>query len=207
MSSNAATSPAPRRRIWPWVVGLCLAPWALIAIIVASYVTLDSDLTVLRRQVMRATNSTWHTKVQCSVGRLTIGAVRAGLMFVPDREVEDARMALAAVKSASVGVYERKSEAGEWSREQLFLDTDNVMRSRGWTRLIGVAERKGEAVLVYVPEDLDDDEAIDLCVAVVNDKELVVASTTISPDQLSALVAKHAPEEFRKIASRQRAKL
>lgn len=207
MNTPATPSSAPRRRIWPWVLAICLAPWALIAVVVASYLTLDSDVAVLRRQVMRATNADWNTKVQCSVGRITIGAIRAGLVFVPQPEVADARLALSSVKSVSVGVYERQSAGADWSREQLFLDTDNVMRARGWTRLVGVAEHKGEAVLVYVPEDLDDDDQIELCVAVVNGKELVVASTTIEPEALSELVAKHTPEEVRRLASRHRAKL
>lgn len=208
---NPANSPVPsaprRRRIWPWVLGLCLAPWALIAVVVASYVTLDRDVAVLRREVMHATGADWHTKVQCSVGRVTIGAVRAGLVFVPKPEIDDARLALAAVKHVSVGVYERGEGKLVLSREQLFSDTDRVMQQRGWTRLVGVAEHHDEAVLVYVPEDFDDDEPVDICLAVVNDRELVVCSTTLDADSLSELVAKHTPEQIRKIASRHRAKL
>lgn len=196
-----------RRRIWPWVLVICLAPWALIAVAVASYLSLDSDAAVLRRQVMSATHTSWDTKVQCSVGRLTIGAVRTGLVFVPKAEIADARLALAAVKHASVGVYERKPGNVEWSRQQLLVETDRVMQKRGWTRLAGITERDQQAVLIYMPEDFDDGDEVDLCVAVVNDRELVVVSTTIAPDALTELVAKHAPEDFKQLAKRHRAKV
>lgn len=194
---------APRRRIWPWVLGLCLAPFAILGVAVASYVTLDRDASVLRRHVMKATNADWQTKVQCSVGRITIGAVRSGLFFVRKPEVDDARLALAAVKHASVGVYQLRHRDADWSREQLFVETDRAMADRGWMRLVGVSERDGaEAVLVYAPEDIEDDEPIDICVAVVNGRELVIVSTTIDPTTLGELVQRHLPDDVRKIAAR-----
>lgn len=203
-TSQAPVSPVPRRRrIWPWVLGLCLTPFVVLTIMVASYVTLDSDAAALRRHVMTATNADWHTKVQCSVGRFTIGAVRGGLLFVRQPEVADARLALAAVKHASVGVYTRTSDGDRWSRERLFVETDRAMQKRGWTRLVGVSGRAGaEAVLVYVSDDLDEGDPIDLCIAVVNDRELVIASTTIDPETLGELVERHTPEHVRKIVAR-----
>lgn len=197
------TPAAPRRRLWPWVLGICLAPFAIMAVAVASYITLDSDAAALRRHVMKATNADWHTKVQCSVGRITLGAVRGGLLFVNKPEVADARLALAAVKHASVGVYERRQQNGAWSREQLFVDTDLAMKKRGWTRLVGVSDRaEAEAVLIYTPDDLDAGDPIDICVAVVNNRELVVVSTTVDPDTLAELVERHTPEQIKRIASR-----
>jgi hypothetical protein len=207
MNTPASQSPipssAPRRRIWPWVLGLCLAPFVILGVAVASYVTLDSDASVLRRHVMKATHADWNTKVQCSVGRITISALRSGLFFVRKPEIADARLALAAVKHASVGVYELRRGGGDWSREQLFIETDRAMQERGWTRLGGVSDRDGaEAVLVYTPEDIDDDDPIDICVAVVNDRELVIASTTVDPSTLGELVERHTPDHIKKIAMR-----
>jgi len=204
MNPTTPQTPAtPRRRIWPWVLGICLAPFVIMAVAVASYITLDSDAAALRRNVMKATNADWHTKVQCSVGRITLGAVRGGLLFVNKPEVADARLALAAVKHASVGVYERRQQNGAWSREQLFVDTDLAMKKRGWTRLVGVSDRdKAEAVLIYAPDDLDAGDPIDICVAVVNNRELVVVSTTVDPDTIAELVQRHTPEQIKKIASR-----
>ena len=178
-------------------LGLCLAPWLALAVVVCSYLTLDRDVAVLRQHVMDATDAGWSTRVQMSVGRTTLGAIGAGLGFVHhsggrhDFDIADARLALSAVRSASVGVYERTSGTAEVSRGQLFVDTDHAMEKRGWTRLVGVADRK-DTVLVYVPQNLDTDGPVDICVAVLSGKELVVTSTSLEPSALADLIAKHA---------------
>ncbi|MDB6164889.1 MAG: hypothetical protein JWQ83_29 [Lacunisphaera sp.] len=197
MNASAST-PAPRRRIWRWVligVGLCLAPWLALAVVVASYLTLDRDVAVLRQHVMAATGASWCTKVQMSVGRTTLGAVGAGLDFVHHRDMADARLALSAVHSASVGVYERTSGTANVSRGQLFNETDRAMEARGWTRLVGVSDRK-DTVLIYVPQDMEGDGPIDICMAVLSGKELVVTSTSVDASALAELVAKHAGEDM-----------
>jgi hypothetical protein len=204
MNPTPSVPAAPRRRIWPWVVGICLAPFVLLAVAVASFLTLDSDAAVLRRHVMSATHADWHTKVQCSVGGITLGALRSGLLFVRKPEVADARLALASIKRASVGVYELRSHSGEWSREGLFGETDRAMQARGWSRLVGVCEGEGKSVLVYASTDTDEDEPIDLCIAVVDGRELVVVSTSVDPATLGELVQKHTPDDFKKLASHHR---
>jgi hypothetical protein len=195
----APQSSSPRRPVWRWVllgVGICLAPFVLLAMVAASYLTLDRDVAVLRRHVMDATDAGWDTKVQMSVGRFTLGAIGQGLRFVQHEDIADARLALRAVKHASVGVYERGAGGAHWSREQLFTETDEAMRKRGWTRMVGVADKK-ETVLVYIPTDMKDDGPVDICLAVVSGKELVVVSTTVDPEALGALVAKHAGDDLK----------
>lgn len=197
MNPAPSATPAPRRHVWRWVLlgaGLCLAPFVFLAVAVVSYVTLDRDVRVLRNHVMEATDADWNTKVQMSVGRLTLGAIGQGLRFVDHKDMADARMALHAVKHASVGVYERRSGGNDWSREQLFVETDRAMQKRGWTRMVGVAEKK-ETVLVYVQDDLDEDEPFEICVAVVNGKEMVVCSTTIDAEALGDLIARHTGDD------------
>jgi hypothetical protein len=112
--------------------------------------------------------------------------------------VADVRQALAAVRHASVGVYEHKAGTAGWSRQQLFTNTDRIMAKRGWTRLVGVAEDHGDTVLVYVPLAMDADGPVKLCVAVVNDKELVVVSTSVDASKLVELAARHAPDEVKR---------
>ncbi|SDS56755.1 hypothetical protein [Opitutus sp. GAS368] len=186
-------APAPRRPVWRWVllgVGICLAPFLVLGAVALSYLTLDSDVRVLRQHLMAATDASWHTKVQMSLGRATLGAIGQGLRFVHAKDVADARLALRAVQHASVGVYERTSGGTDWSRERLFTETDRAMQKRGWSRLVGVVDQK-ETVLVYVQNDLADDEPVEICVAVVKDKEMVVASTTVDATALGELVAQH----------------
>ena len=198
MNPTPQTS-APRRHIWRWVLigaGICLTPFVLLGLVVASFLTLDRDAAVLCKQVMAATNAGWHTKVQLSIGGVTLGAVRTGLLLAHGKDIADARLALAAVRHASVGVYEREGGAADWSREQLFVETDRTMAKRGWARLVGVADHK-DTVLVYAPESFTEDGPVNLCVAVVNGKELVVVSTSVDATKLGELAAKHAPGDVR----------
>ena len=119
-----------------------------------------------------------------------------GLWFAHGPQVQEARLALAAVQQASVGVYERKAGTASWSREQLFINTDRAMQKRGWTRLVGVADQQN-TVLVYVPQDVSPDQSVDLCVAVVNGRQLVVVSTSVDAAKLAELAAKHKPDGVR----------
>lgn len=199
MNAQSAPVPAPaprRRRIWPWVVGVLVAPWLFIAIAVASYITLDRDAAALRRHVMAATHADWNTKIQVSVGSLTLGAIRSGMWFARGEDIEAARLALRSVNHASVGVYELASKEIKVSPTQMLADTDRAMRDRGWTRLIGVQDNN-ENVLIYTEDDASPDGPLSLCLAVVNGKELVVVSTAIDPDALQELIALKGPQDFR----------
>jgi len=188
---------APRRRLWPWVLGFCLAPFVVLGLAAASYLTLDRDAAALRKQVMAASQADWDTKVQFSVGRATLGAVRTGLWFADAEHIDEARLALGAVRHASVGVYELASSQVKVSREEMILATDRTMKQRGWSRLVGVVEAK-ETVLVYVSDEADEDAPLDVCLAVVDGRDLVVVSTSLSGDALEQLIRKTAGPEIRK---------
>ena len=94
-----------------------------------------------------------------------------------------------------MGVYERNDGDRSVSAEKLFGQTDKLMRARGWTRLVGVAQGK-QNVLVYT-SDRDHGDKVDLCLAVVDGKELVVVSTRVDAAELVKLVEKHAPGDFK----------
>ncbi len=190
MSSSVPASPAPvpaRRRIWPWVLAVVCAPFLFLAVAAYGFVTLNQDAAVLRTHVMRATNANWDTKVQVSVGRMSFALVRSCLAFVKHDKIDEARLALASVRSASVGVYQLHDRSAEWSRAAVLNAADAVMARRGWTRMVGVAG-KGDTVMVYVPEDTDELEKI--CVAVVNNREMVVVSAELKPAALVQLLEK-----------------
>ena len=128
---NSAVSIVGRpHRILRWAligVGLCLAPIAVLTLVVASDLSLERDAVVLRREVMAATGTQWHSKVQVSVGRATLNAVNFGLGFVRDNRAADARSALTAVRRASVGVYDRPVGDLSVRREKLLRNTDQAM--------------------------------------------------------------------------------
>lgn len=188
MNTPAPVAATPkRRRLWPWVVGVVLTPFLFLGFAILSFVTLNSEAATLRGHVMAATHADWNTRVQISVGRLTLGTLRTCLAFVPDIDA-DARLAFSTVRHASVGVYELADETINWSREELFVDTDKAMHRRGWSRLVGVAEQKN-TVLVYVADDADlGGSSVDICLAVVDGRDLIVASASIDGESLMKLV-------------------
>ncbi len=182
------TSPRRRRR-WPWVLAFLLSPVVLLAVMAVSFLTLSREAAVLRDGAMAASDHAWNTKVQVSVGRLALGCLRFGLRLVPEEKLGEARAALEAVKSVSVGVYQPVAAGTQGSRETLFNQTDREMAARGWMRLAGVAEPR-ENVLVYVPTEGDDLRAV--CVAVLTRRELVVVAAQLDAAAVVEFVARHA---------------
>jgi len=183
---------AARKSVWRWVLlglGICLAPIVILALVAASYLTLDRDAAALRKQVMAASATDWQTKVQLHVGSLSLAMIRSGLVFVHNKDIAEAKLALAAVQKVSVGVYERAVGSQTWNREQLFAATDKTMQHRGWMRLVGVADND-ETVLIYVSKNVALDEPINLCLAVVSKEQLVVVSTQIDAAKLAELLEK-----------------
>lgn len=197
---NASDSPAPVRRRWSLLrwIGLCflvaLVPVVILVVAALSFVTLDRDAATLRQEVVAASNAKWKTKVQVSAGWATLAAARTVLRFVDHEHRNEARDALAAVRRASVGVYERAGRAGDASPERLFAHVDRAMGERRWTRLVGVDDERS-IVLVYTTEAKVDDEDIGVCVAVVNDDQLVVLSTSLRQKALLKLIERHVPRD------------
>ena len=197
-STFPATAAPRRRRIWPWIVGLTVAPFILLLLVALSYITLDSDAAALRRQVMHASGAHWETKVQVSIGSVTLGAVRTLLYFIHENGVAEARDALHAIQSTSIGVYELPavSPLPEFARAELFESADRVMADRGWTRMVGVADHK-DTVLLYVPSNLGNSEEVEICLAVVSGRELVVNTTRLVPSELMNFVSKHSADSLK----------
>lgn len=187
-ASAAAAAPAPRRRrrVWPWVVALLLLPFVVLGGAAVSLLTLGREVAVLRREVMRATGSEWRPRVQLSAGAVVLGGARAGLHFVQRPGVAEARRVLAAVRRVSVGVYERTAEAAAGPRGD-FTAALATMKGRGWTPLVSV-QHADESVLVFVTEDgLATGGPLELCLAVVAGRELVVVGLRADPDRLADL--------------------
>ena len=180
-----ATAPRARHRYWPWILGFLLTPPVVLGLMVWSTVHLNRDATALRQELMLATGADWNTKVQLSAGPLLLSAVRAGVGCIHDLPPE-ARAALGAVRSASVGVYERRHSAGLVSRNHLLAAADRLMSGRGWIRIVGVADG-GDTVMIYLPAGVENSMPSSVCLAVCNNRELVIVAARVEPDALAAL--------------------
>ncbi|MCF7686761.1 MAG: DUF4252 domain-containing protein [Cephaloticoccus sp.] len=188
---NSSTPPVlRRRRIWPWVVAaIVLTPVVVLAVTAYSYIHLERDADRLRHQVMKHHQADWQTRVQLSVGSATLASLRGCLQLVPHKDIAEVRQALAAVRQASVGVYEIPARQSRVTRASFLVDTDRAMATDGWVRIVGVVDGD-EKVMIYVPEDSDEPERF--CLAVVTDEELVVVSATVDPEALASLIEHHA---------------
>ena len=177
-----------RHRVWPWILAILIAICLLPVVIVATHIGLSREARVLRDELKTATGSTWSTRVQFSSGPLLIPAARAVVKFC--NVDDDARCALAAVSSASVGVYEI-DEAGESPGLGGGLASLDARMSRnGWERLVTVIDDK-ENVVVYTKAGSNWDSKMRVCVGVVTGRELVVVSATVRPGALMPLIDKH----------------
>ena len=157
---------------------------------VASFFLLDSNASMIRRQVMSASGRDWDTKVQVSVRPVAMAMTRLALRFVPEVP-DEAHLALQAVRSASVGVYELpRGERAEFTGAWL-ADADARMANRGFTRLVRVNQSK-ESVAVYIPENCDEGDLLKLCVAVCTGQELIVVSAETALEPLLELIEREA---------------
>ena len=189
-------STVKRRRLWPWILGLCLAPLLVLGVMVASFVTLDRDAAVLRREVMSATHSSWNTKIQLSIGHVSLTAIRTIVAFVPKMD-DRAKLALRAIHGASVGIYDLKGSAGTMEISRLLREADVAMARRGYARMVAVRDH-GETVLLYAPAEISSEADVDLCIAVVNGPQLVVVSTNVDAMLLADLARQQAGPEIKR---------
>ncbi len=184
------------RRLARWMIIaflVMITPVVVVGVGVVSLFGLSGDAAFLKREVMAASDAKWNTKVQVSAGWCVLTAARTIMSFVDHEHRDEARLALAAVRRASVGVYERIGRAGELSTERLIAEIDQKMRKRGWNRLVGVVERD-ETVLVYTSDDLDAGDQMELCVAVLDGDDLVVVSTKVDAGKLIELAETKMPK-------------
>lgn len=181
------TTPAKprRRRIWPWIVAGCLAPWFLLAAAAWSIITPVRELAILRDGIVNKQTGEWRTQVQLDVGAGSLALVRTVLHFIQHEDIDKARAALAAVRRASVGVYSR-IDGTDGDAVQFIHAAESDLESRGWTKVVKVVE-PGNMVLVYHHESPG--RAGEFCVAVVEKEECVLAYAKITANELGELIS------------------
>jgi hypothetical protein len=189
-SSMRTQEPQRPSRRWRWVfagAALCIVS---IALGVYQLITLSSDATALRDELASAVSQPMRTRVQVSVGPMLCSLVRMGSLCI-DRIPDEARLAMRAVRRASVGVYDLHGDVRTKGRARLIAAADEKMEKRGWTRVVGVND-PGNLVLVYVPQRESSGSTERACVAVCNDEHLVVVSGTLAIEPLVQIAQRHA---------------
>ena len=175
----------PRRRIWPWIVAGCLAPWLLLVVAAWSIVTPVRELAVLRDQLVVKETGDWRTQVQLDVGAGSLTLARTVLRFVQHEDIDKARAVLAAVRRASVGVYLRNAESAH-EVPGLVGAADSRLESRGWTKVVKVVE-PDTTVLVY--HQGSSGRTGEFCIAVIEPETCVLVYAKLAASDLGELVS------------------
>ena len=155
---------------------------------VASVFRLRSDTRALRDVALESLGGTCEKKIALHVGGLTTALARAASSFfaIPP----EARAALEAVRRADVGVYKVQRHQSPAVRATILAAADQAMQTRGWTRVVGVLEKR-DLVAVYLPSGSFSSQRMKCCVLVLDNPNLVIASAQGNAEPLLELVRAH----------------
>jgi len=196
----------PAKRQWLWlilvIILLPLIPLGGLALGVASYFRLSSDTRALRNELTRASGTEWRKQIGLNIGDTTLGMARGTLWFIKgiDRDVQ---MALRAVHGVEVGIYELDSASKAPDPAAMLNAADKAMNNRGWERVVGVLDN-GQMVCVFVPAKISSANQMKCCVAVLEDRKLIVVSAKADPRPLVELARNKSdwPAKFPALAKR-----
>ena len=181
-----SAAPPRRRRRWPWILAILLTPVVGAGWFAWSLFHLNAEARLLRDELAAATGGGWHAKVQLHASPVLLLAARAVVSRV-DQVPPEARQALAAVRSACVGVYERTGDPEPHNGAAAWAEIDAKMARRGWARVVEVIDAR-EQVLVYLPAGRTSARPSHICLAVHDGRELVIVAGTFDPDAVTELV-------------------
>jgi hypothetical protein len=153
---------------------------------VGSMFLLVKEAADLRGSVTKSMDMAMQTKVQFSVGPTIIGLGKVAISFVDDVPPE-AKMAISAMRNASVGVYELDRMPSADQRIALWEATGQSLESEGWTRIVSFNENH-QSVMVFMPNAARDTDELEVCVIVCDGRELVIVSATADSKPLVELV-------------------
>lgn len=171
----------PRRRRSPLLAVLAIGAGVgvftlgLLILGLTSYLRVGRDVKALRDSLRASAAVRWDKKIEVNVGAFTLGVARACLSFADSDLDREARKALGALRAAEVGVYHLRDRRRRLDNAALLSAADEAMAARGWERLVGVSERR-DLVAIYVPRDARSERDIKACMAIVNNREVVVAA-------------------------------
>jgi hypothetical protein len=161
------------------VILICLPVFCVIGVM--GYFRLSSETKALRQAVMGARTGDWEKQFGVNVGGLTLDLVRAGSSFF--KLPREARAALDALRGADVGVYQLRSARLALDPPAILPAADRAMKERGWERVVGVLDGQ-TLVAIYVPRKGLSAGRIRCCLAVLDDRQLVVVSARGNLDPL-----------------------
>ncbi len=193
MPTTAASVPSRSRgRTFLKVIAIGSLVWVIaIAMLALEVGTLSRNADVLRKEMLAALDTPARREIQITVGPGALAAARLVVRWLDAVPVE-ARDALNAVRTASVGVYRLAGEASPTAREKMFAAADRALGRRGFFRVIGVNDAH-QTVVIYSPQTDDDSSTQHICLAVCEAHQLVIVEGAINGDRLAGFAAQLRP--------------
>lgn len=180
-----------RRSRWRLFLEICAGAavvWLIALTMLAGEVFfLDRDAGKLRREIVRALDVSADRQVQVAVGPGVLSATRTLLHFIPEAPAEAAD-ALGGVVHASVGVYQLRAGEHPFDARAVFEAADRALQPRGWTRVVGV-HQTGKLVVLYAPTETDLTDQPEICLAVIDGRQLVIVQGQIDGPKLAGLAS------------------
>ncbi len=186
--------PKPRSRFRPlhWFLIVGAAGLLVMTFKVAGIFFVSDEARDLQIAFADATHADADAHIQISVGPGLMSVARLVPMFIDDMPAE-ARHAIAALQEASVGIYRLEHNHAKSDRAALMAAADHRLGSRGWSRIVTVADGR-DTVLIYTPADWQDPDEVEVCVAVSDGSELVVVSAKAKTAPLLEIMKQHLPD-------------
>lgn len=182
LASSVPPSPLPfpiqrkaasKSRRWRWVALVFLAMAVLGAWVVYQSFRSGGETRLIRQAILDTDPGGWSRQVEFGIGRLPVAAAQMVLGFVPMDPA--ARTAVESLRRADVAIYERQSGAGKGDNAALALKAREALARRGWEPVVAVGEAH-EAVLILMPASETTLRRFQVCVMVLDDERLVIAS-------------------------------
>lgn len=165
--------PKTRKRGWHWVVLALLAMSVLGAWAVYESFRSGGETRLVRQAILATDPGGWSRQVEFGIGRLPVAAIQMVLGYVPMDPA--ARTAIESLRRADVAIYERQPGAKKGDNAALALRAREALSRQGWEPVVAVGEAH-EAVLVLMPAQTTTLRRFQVCVMVLDDDRLVVAS-------------------------------
>ncbi|MBL9139204.1 MAG: hypothetical protein JNK85_25270 [Verrucomicrobiales bacterium] len=169
----AAPAAVRRRHVWRWIALGVLGVFMAGAVTVYQSFRASDETRLVRQTILEVQPGGWSKQMEFGVGRLPVAAAQWVLRFVPMDPA--ARTAVQSLRRADVAIYQRLAQSAAGDSADLALRAREALARRGWEPVVAVGEAH-ESVLVLMPKAASSLRRFNVCVMVLDEQRLVVAS-------------------------------
>lgn len=177
------------QRVSRFFLGLLLFACLLslgIFLIIRSF-SIHTDMKILRDGITQLDGLRVERQLGVSLGPVALFLARTGLAFAD--LPREARLALSSARGVELGLYQVMQHPQHIDWGKITRETDARMKQRGWERFLAVSH-DNECVLGYAPATTESSRNMRVCLAVLNDSELILLGARINAKPLVDLATR-----------------